>query len=511
MFCPRRLAPSIVLAALAAFVILNGNYAAASPVEIVRDVLNISSIKNHPSELTRQPEFTGSVRNLKRGFDGNLNPILGFSSKANGVTRGTIEVQFPEPSTIGSIAIWNGIGSSSNNNGVKSFYVVLYRNDTPVFRSRTLNTDLYKQGDDSARRHTDRRNGPDLFGLRYTARGITKADIVLNGSHSGNRIAFREFSFYDTRTVDLYYFGGQSNASGMYTTYCFTADSDIDAGSECENKLPNDQRDTHILTRWGYPRKNEYDISDIVGDNTGKGACNNDGCRQTEWVSPRKQWHPRNDRPWNNDGRTGIYFYGPEIEFARCSAENQNWQFLYKYAVPGQSIRQWGAGQARRESTINEFKDAFRSLKMHKLEPRVRGIIWIQGETDANRKGPLLLYRSRIQEFVNHLRSEIADLEENTGCSSDGVIRDEYECTPVVFSFNESHRGIDSYEAHTIRTDQESIGNSAFVSVQSQLGNVETPVDSGSGWGDKYGHLTPGQMKWHGREMCLTLNTLLNE
>jgi|GEM_PF-3777383 len=462
---------------------------------------------------------------VSRAFDGSLNPVTGFVTRS-GSRRGRIVVDFATPVSIGSIAIWNDV-FGDNNAGIGRFYVK-FEKDGEIVRSRNFYTATGKEGDTSQRGYSDQRNGPDHFGFRQTHHNVQSVEIVIlyptAGYRAGDHLEVREIAFFDTRDVDTYLLAGQSNASGIWMT-----------GSREPNSafaIKATREDMISQLQWNYPSHAEFEPDGVsaVSDyyKCGRESDHSiDECRDLNWGTPRKQKGPRGNTRDSSGAsvKYRLFHYGPEISFLRCSARiTENWQYLHKFAVPGQSIVQW-VGQAgtdftpRYDNMMKGFSDQLEALRTAGLNPVVRGVVWIQGETDARSAAFTGQYESRLTRFVDQVRRDLATYSDQGQCVDQNGNLNAEQCAPFVFSFQDKHGTFEYDESiaaeytkkqqllsnlRTIRLAQERVSNSVFVDVQ-DLRYLDS--SDNHGWGDRHGHLTANQINSHGTKMCEALHS----
>ena len=102
-------------------------------------------------------------------------------------------------------------------------------------------------------------------------------------------------------------------------------------------------------------------------------------------------------------------YFGPEVTFAHAVARAfpQDKHILIKVAATGSSIKQWQRGQPLYYSLIRQLQLALPEY-FAKAKPPVEAIIWMQGEQDARKLADAHNYKTQVQQFISHLRTDIA-------------------------------------------------------------------------------------------------------
>ena len=189
-------------------------------------------------------------------------------------------------------------------------------------------------------------------------------------------------------TVDLLIVAGQSNAVGF------------DASPK---DLPKSDADKDILFWWkcGDPPPDKHDSTS-----------------QQEWVSLQPQplgnpIKPRNGRQYGNYAQPEGGF-GPEISLARLLKAKQTRSLaVLKVAFSGTDVRNdWDPGENGTpgpcyKAFVTEFKTATKAAKANGVKLKPRALIWIQGESDAN-KTNAPKYADSLEKLIQKLRNEMA-------------------------------------------------------------------------------------------------------
>jgi lysophospholipase L1-like esterase len=213
---------------------------------------------------------------------------------------------------------------------------------------------------------------------------VSALSLLLLCSHAG--IARAE-------TRDLIVVAGQSNAVGF------------DAYAE---DLPPDATDSKTLFWWrvGDPPPDEFD-----------------GTSARQWT--QLQFQPRTEamsgdaakktgRQYGNFNRKSKGGFGPEIGLARTLASREAKPLaILKTAFSGTSvagdwnIERTGETQNCYRAMLEESRLAIEAAKKTGLELRVRALVWVQGESDANAKDAPL-YGANLTRMLEKLRADLA-------------------------------------------------------------------------------------------------------
>jgi len=190
-------------------------------------------------------------------------------------------------------------------------------------------------------------------------------------------------------TRDLILIAGQSNAVGA------------DAKA---SELPADETDKNVMFWWrtGDPPPDEYDTT-------------SGGKWTTLQPQPRGNPMPKDKglpRQWGNFASPAGF--GPEIGLARTlQAKEKKPLAIVKAAWSGTSMTQdWnhadaGPGGSCYRALVAEAKAALAAAKKNDITLRLRALVWVQGESDANAQAAPL-YRQRLGEMITALRQDLA-------------------------------------------------------------------------------------------------------
>lgn len=103
--------------------------------------------------------------------------------------------------------------------------------------------------------------------------------------------------------------------------------------------------------------------------------------------------------------------FGPEIGFAVALARVAPGKFaLIKHAVGGTSLAaDWRAPDGPQTvRLLAKVRAALAEFRQRRIEYRVSGFIWVQGERDANERDPAAAYAAGLAAYIRHMRRELA-------------------------------------------------------------------------------------------------------
>ena len=179
-------------------------------------------------------------------------------------------------------------------------------------------------------------------------------------------------SVASAETRDLILVAGQSNAVGF------------DAFA---SELPAKPADQDVLFWWrvGDPPPDEHDVT-----SGGRWLPLQPQPKGSPLLTPTPEAKKATPRQYGNFARAEGGF-GPEIGFARELLARENRPLaIVKAAFSGTSVAQdWnpddpGAGGSCYRALISTVKDALAAAKSRPMELRLRALVWVQGESDAN-------------------------------------------------------------------------------------------------------------------------------
>jgi lysophospholipase L1-like esterase len=130
---------------------------------------------------------------------------------------------------------------------------------------------------------------------------------------------------------------------------------------------------------------------------------------------------PKNVRMWESGNWVEIKLgekYGPEIGFAFEMSKKMPKQNigLVKLGISGAGIVSWvGEGNPPKDKNEYEYGQAFEAWtsmvkKAMKSAPNANlmGVLWMQGETDANKKELAEKYKANLQKLIKAFRKEVS-------------------------------------------------------------------------------------------------------
>ena len=188
------------------------------------------------------------------------------------------------------------------------------------------------------------------------------------------------------KVQDLYIVAGQSNAVGFDAKPGKLPASDIDAKIPFWWRCGDPPPDKHDTTSRGWTTLKPQSLGDPI--------------------------KPRAGRQYGNYAQPEGGF-GPEIGFARTLYKSGNTNFsIVKAAFSGTGIAQdWTPNSdkpngACYRALLKETRAAIKAAKEKGTKLRLRAIIWVQGESDANEKDAPL-YANRLQAMMKSLRHDL--------------------------------------------------------------------------------------------------------
>jgi hypothetical protein len=232
--------------------------------------------------------------------------------------------------------------------------------------------------------------------------------------------------------VNLFIMAGQSNMRG---------DKGVAAGYP-----KNDTLDKTIALYWKVPP--------VDGSLLGFGE------NKTEWTYMQPQ--------------EGLF--GPEVSFARSAAKDMPEVGVFKYSLGGTSLySDWGAPGARGmyDDMISAYLDSTKKLRLLGHKVRVKGFIWVQGESDAETTEMSRQYYFRLKTIIRNIR-------ELTGI----------EHLPVVLSVDEQHPWMKKNDK-VLRAQHRIASEDRCVIFVSMLGMQKADET----------HLTPAGLIVHGKRL----------
>lgn len=196
-------------------------------------------------------------------------------------------------------------------------------------------------------------------------------------------------------TRDLIVVAGQSNAVGF------------DAFA---SELPVDPTDKEVLFWWrvGDPPPDEHDVT-----SGGQWRTLQPQPQGTPLLTPTPEAKKAMPRQYGNFARAEGGF-GPEIGFARTWRAHQKQPLaIVKAAFSGTSVAQdWnpddpGSGDSCYRALLDTMQKAVAAAKAEQIDLRLRALVWVQGESDANPvHAPV--YQANLARLLARLRQDLA-------------------------------------------------------------------------------------------------------
>lgn len=129
------------------------------------------------------------------------------------------------------------------------------------------------------------------------------------------------------------------------------------------------------------------------------------------WVTPQ---HSSSKGKWTHlqvqGGRYEKGHFGPEVELARALKKHGHQPAIFKYTLGGTSIaNDWqGPGDGKMyDQMVASLKAALSSLNAQGHVVKVRGFIWIQGESDAQTPAMAKAYKGRLRRLIDDVRNNV--------------------------------------------------------------------------------------------------------
>ena len=169
----------------------------------------------------------------------------------------------------------------------------------------------------------------------------------------------------NNKDIDLFIFGGQSNAVGWK--------------SNAE----------------GYPADPEHIDEKIILYCVTPGASEEPGVWKTLGPQP---------------GRFPDGHFGPEITFARGLFKNGMHPAIFKYSIGASSLAGTWKGPGEHgyyDKMTAEFAKALRQLKEKGFKVHIKAFIWIQGESDGKTEKNANAYKKRLQTLISDIRNNV--------------------------------------------------------------------------------------------------------
>ncbi len=130
------------------------------------------------------------------------------------------------------------------------------------------------------------------------------------------------------------------------------------------------------------------------------------------WVTPK---HSSSGGEWTSlkaqGGRFKNGHFGLEVTFARSLRKVGYNPAIFKYSLGGTSLAgDWkGPGDGKMyDQMIKEFDKALLLLRNQGHKVKIRGFIWIQGESDADTPSMANAYKGRLNTLIDDIRRNVA-------------------------------------------------------------------------------------------------------
>jgi hypothetical protein len=206
------------------------------------------------------------------------------------------------------------------------------------------------------------------------------------------------------------------------------------------------------------------------------------------WVAPRIS---SSEQHWTTMKAQGGRFpagqFGPEVTFARTLLESGMNPAIFKYSQGSTSLyAHWKqAGEhGLYDQMLAGLRIALAAMEKDGHKVRVRGFVWIQGESDAAASDEAAnAYHDHLEKLITHLRHELNE-----------------PLLPVVLGLDEQHPGVIKRPV-VIKAQELLAVELPCVVRSSMLGLVK--ADSS--------HLTPTGLVEHGKRLAADYLTLLKK
>lgn len=196
------------------------------------------------------------------------------------------------------------------------------------------------------------------------------------------------------------------------------------------------------------------------------------------WVTPR---HSSSGSEWTTlkaqGGRFKNGHFGLEVTFARSLKQAGHNPAIFKYSLGSTSIaRNWrgpGDGEMYDQMT-EEFDKAVALLRKEGHTVKIRGFVWIQGESDAQTPAMAEAYKGMLKKLIDDLRKKVTKNPE----------------LPVILGVDEQHPWVKKNH-QVVQAQQELAEADKSVIFTSMIG-----LEKADGT-----HLTPKGLEEHGKRI----------
>jgi len=114
-------------------------------------------------------------------------------------------------------------------------------------------------------------------------------------------------------------------------------------------------------------------------------------------------------------GRFPEGHFGPEVTFARLLAENGHNLAVFKYSLGSTGLAYvWKepGHNGMYDQMIAELRKAMALLGSQGIKIKIKALVWIQGESDAESEELAEGYGDRLKSLIHHFRTTVANDEE---------------------------------------------------------------------------------------------------
>ena len=245
---------------------------------------------------------------------------------------------------------------------------------------------------------------------------------------------------FSQEVIDLFIWGGQSNAQGWQGDAAF---------------YPADPNNYDSQIRLNYT---------FIGNSSSNG-----------WITMQAQV-----------GRFASGHFGSEVTFSRKLKEAGYNPAIFKYSLGGSSL--WGNWLGPEDGgfyddLVTNLNAAITDLENQGHTVNVRGVIWIQGESDADNATHANAFQSRLSIIINDMRNNVVN---NISL-------------PIILGVDEQHSFVVSQPA-VLNAHQEIAENDSNIKFTSMYGLPKADAT----------HLTPAGLITHGEQIFETFTLLLS-
>lgn len=133
--------------------------------------------------------------------------------------------------------------------------------------------------------------------------------------------------------------------------------------------------------------------------------------------------------------------FGPEMGFGSALDRSLGQYAIVKLARNGTSLNNhWQRGGGLRNLLLSYTENSMTELISMGFTPRLAGMLWVQGEGDANTTTVANRYQSNLRGLVSD-------------------VRDYFDSPDMLFLFNQAHEDLDRLATSTLRLKQQAYAN----------------------------------------------------